>query len=56
MKKGLHDWFQDLQDVAEPRRAPVAANLPTLVTVKPMPVPGAGGLITIVDMTHTSTS
>ena len=55
MKKALRDWFQDLQDPAQAQRAATtAANLPTLVTVKPLPVPGIGGFL--VNVTHTSTS
>jgi hypothetical protein len=54
-KRALKDWFQDLQDPAEAqRRARVAQNLPTLVTVKVQPLPGIGGFP--VNVTHTSTS
>jgi hypothetical protein len=53
-KRALRDWFQDLQDPAEAqRRARVAQNLPTLVTVKAQPLPGIGGFL--VNVTHTST-
>jgi len=53
-KRALRDWFQDLQDPAEAqRRAGVAQNLPTLVTVKAQPLPGIGGFL--VNVTHTST-
>jgi hypothetical protein len=55
MKKALRDWFDDLQDPAEARRAAAAApNLTKLVTVKPLPVAGIGGFM--VNVTHTSTS
>jgi hypothetical protein len=55
MKKALRDWFDDLQDPAEARRAAATApNLTKLVTVKPLPVPGMGGFM--VNVTHTSTS
>ena len=55
MRKALRDWFEDLQDPAEARRAATAApNLTKLVTVKPLPVPGIGGFM--VNVTHTSTS
>jgi hypothetical protein len=55
MKKALRDWFQSLAGPAQAgRAATVAANLPRLVTVKPLPVPGTGGFL--VNVTHTSTS
>jgi hypothetical protein len=54
-KLALGDWFQDLQDPAEAqRRARVAQNLPTLVTLKVQPLPGIGGFL--MNVTHTSTS
>ena len=55
MKKALRDWFRDLRDPAQARRAAtVARNLPKLVTVKPLPLPGVSGFF--VNVTHTSTS
>jgi hypothetical protein len=54
-KRALSDWFQDLQDPSQAQRqAMVARNLPTLVSVRPQPVPGIGGFF--VNVTHTSTS
>jgi hypothetical protein len=56
MKTALRDWFSMLQNPAEAHRAGiVTGNLPELVTVKPMPMPGIGGVI-VMDVTHTSTS
>ena len=55
MRMALRNWFDDLQDPAEARRAAAAApNLAKLVTVKPLPVPGIGGFM--VNVTNTSTS
>jgi hypothetical protein len=54
-KRALRDWFQELQDPVNSRRAAnVAGNLPTLVQAKPQAVPGIGGLL--VNIAHTSTS